>query len=329
MVRGSCDTTTTEGAFRCRIPRLPARSPRRRPTIVPDRARERGRAAGQGVGREARRIALGGWRATSSDGTCRRLAGAMCAATRHCVERRCRCSPRPRSRRWGGRVGSTGASRGIFRAFDFALATALGAVVESKRGFASVWRLLAVAALGVEVARSAVTQRFGSGSAKLLEQLFHQTLARLPEEPCPELLRKLDEFRGVLAHDGSVLTLSPLLQKLFPSTRTNTREACWRLPVNGATGRSNVVRYDASVPTTRGHLYGQVTAPAHRPEAHGGTRRGRGVPRHRHRVRRSGLLPGDPSACRRYARPRSGDRHVHHVGYPVGIYSCFHIGIWY
>ena len=36
-----------------------------------------------------------------------------------------------------------------------------------------------------------------------------------------------------------------------------------------------------------------------------------------------------PQPGRRYARPRSGDRHVHHVGYPVGIYSCFHIGIWY
>ena len=45
---------------------------------------------------------------------------------------------------------------GKIRAFDFALATALGAVVESKRGFASVWRLLA-AALGVEVARAANT----------------------------------------------------------------------------------------------------------------------------------------------------------------------------
>ena len=81
------------------------------------------------------------------------------------------------------------------RAFDFALATALGAVVESKRGFASVWRLLA-AALGVEVARSAVTQRFGSGSAKLLEQLFHQTLARLPEEPCSRVAQKAGRVPG-------------------------------------------------------------------------------------------------------------------------------------
>ncbi len=127
------------------------------------------------------------------------------------------------------------------RAFDFALATALGAVVESKRGFASVWRLLA-AALGVEVARSAVTQRFGSGSAKLLEQLFHQTLARLPEEPCPELLRKLDEFRGVLAHDGSVLTLSPLLQKLFPSTRTNSVQAAGKLHATADLVRRRIVR---------------------------------------------------------------------------------------
>ena len=127
------------------------------------------------------------------------------------------------------------------RAFDFALASALGAVVESKRGFASVWRLLA-AASGVEVARSAVTQRFGSGSAKLLEQLFQQALARLPEEACPELLTKLDEFRAVLAHDGSVLTLSPLLQKLFPATRTNSVQAAGKLHATADLVRRRIVR---------------------------------------------------------------------------------------
>lgn len=42
------------------------------------------------------------------------------------------------------------------RAFEFVICCALAAVVEGKRGFASVWRLLA-AAVGVEVARSAVT----------------------------------------------------------------------------------------------------------------------------------------------------------------------------
>jgi hypothetical protein len=114
------------------------------------------------------------------------------------------------------------------RAFDFALCAALAAVVEGKRGFASVWRLLAAAA-GVEVARSAVTQRFGPGSARLMEVLFQRSLERLPEAPCPDLLGRLDEFRAVLANDGSVLMLSPLLKKLFPATRTNSMGAAGKL----------------------------------------------------------------------------------------------------
>jgi putative transposase len=114
------------------------------------------------------------------------------------------------------------------RAFEFALCCALAAVVEGKRGFASVWRMLAAAA-GVEVARSAVTQRFGSGSAKLLEALFCRALERVRGAACPELLSQLEQFRAVLAHDGSVLMLSPLLKKLFPATRTNSVQAAAKL----------------------------------------------------------------------------------------------------
>ena len=47
-------------------------------------------------------------------------------------------------------------------AFEFALCCAMASLTEAKRGFATVWRLLAAAA-GIEVARSAVTQRFGEG----------------------------------------------------------------------------------------------------------------------------------------------------------------------
>lgn len=114
------------------------------------------------------------------------------------------------------------------RSFEFVLSTVLAAVVEGKRGFASVWRLLAAAA-GVEVARSAVTQRFGAGSARLMEGLFQRSLERLPKAPCPELLSRLDEFRAVLANDGSVLMLSLLLKKLFPATRTNSMGAAGKL----------------------------------------------------------------------------------------------------
>lgn len=114
------------------------------------------------------------------------------------------------------------------RAFDFALCCALAAMAEGKRAFASVWRLLAAAA-GVEVARSAVTQRFGEGSAQLMEELFFRAAERLKSGPCPELLDRLEPFRAVLASDGSVLALSPLLKKRFPATRTNSVEAAAKL----------------------------------------------------------------------------------------------------
>jgi IS4 transposase len=85
------------------------------------------------------------------------------------------------------------------------------------------------AVAGVEVARSAVTQRFGAGSAKLMEQVFLLAVKRLPQANCPEMLSKLDEFQAVLAHDGSVVTLSPLLKKLFPATRTNSVKAAGKV----------------------------------------------------------------------------------------------------
>ncbi len=114
------------------------------------------------------------------------------------------------------------------RAFEYALCCALGATAEGRRGFAPVWRLLGAVA-GIDVARSAVTQRFGEGSAALLEQLAHRAIARLPAPEHPDLLGKLREFDRVLANDGSVLQLSPLLKKLFPATRTNIVKAAGKL----------------------------------------------------------------------------------------------------
>jgi hypothetical protein len=114
------------------------------------------------------------------------------------------------------------------RAFEFVICCALAAVVEGKRGFASVWRLLA-AAVGVEVARSAVTQRFGDASAAMMEKVFERALGRLPKPACPEMLSKLEQFRAVLADDATVVTLSPLLNKLFPATRTHSVAAAGKL----------------------------------------------------------------------------------------------------
>jgi len=113
-------------------------------------------------------------------------------------------------------------------ALEFVLCCAFAATAEAKRGFASVWRLLA-AACGIEVARSAVTQRFGAGSAKLMEAAFMLAVTRLPIPEHPGLLGKLERFQQVLADDGSVLKLSPLLEKLFPATRTNTVKAAGKL----------------------------------------------------------------------------------------------------
>lgn len=110
------------------------------------------------------------------------------------------------------------------QAFEFALCCALGAMVEQKRGFASVWRILAMVA-GIHVARSAVTQRFSKGSAALLEAVFFRALERLPSTGLSVDREKLNQFREVLAQDGTVLQLSPMLKTLFPATRTNVVDA--------------------------------------------------------------------------------------------------------
>ena len=114
--------------------------------------------------------------------------------------------------------------------FEFALCCALASLVEGKRGFASVWRLLGAVA-GRDVARSAVTQRFGPGSAKLLEELFLNAVARLPAGGPSELRAKLNVFHEVLAQDGTVLQLSPVLAALFPATRTNVVDAAAKVHV--------------------------------------------------------------------------------------------------
>ena len=128
-------------------------------------------------------------------------------------------------------------------AFEFVLCCALAATVEGKRGFASVWRLLA-AACGIEVARSAVTQRFGLGSAALMQQVFERAVARLPTAAHPELLGKLEQFQQVLADDGTVLKLKPLLEKLFPATRTNTMAAAGKLHARADLVNRRIVRVE-------------------------------------------------------------------------------------
>ncbi len=112
--------------------------------------------------------------------------------------------------------------------FEFVLCCMLGCMLEDKRGFASIWRLLAAAA-GIVVARSAVTGRFGQGSARMMEALFIRAVSRLPQPEHPDLLGKLVRFKQVLAQDGSVLQLAPVLKKLFPATRTNSMAAAGKI----------------------------------------------------------------------------------------------------
>lgn len=112
--------------------------------------------------------------------------------------------------------------------FEFVLSCVLASTIEAKRGFASVWRVFG-AATGQQTARSAITQRFGEGSSILMQSVFEQILERLPQQSHPELLDKLQRFENVLSHDGSVLALSPLLNKLFPATRTNSVAASAKL----------------------------------------------------------------------------------------------------
>jgi len=105
--------------------------------------------------------------------------------------------------------------------FEFVLACLWAATSEARRSFASVWRFL-LSAFGIDVARSAVTQRFDQGSADLMESLFLLALERVETPTHPELLGKLAKFKQVLAHDGSVIQLGAVLKKLCPATRTNS-----------------------------------------------------------------------------------------------------------
>jgi len=128
-------------------------------------------------------------------------------------------------------------------AFDFVVCCVLAALGEGKRGFAAVWRMLTVGA-GVDVARSAVTQRFGEGSAKMMEVVFQRVMERLESPAHPELLGKLEQFRRVLGRDGTVLMVAPVLKKLFPATRTNSVDAAAKLHVTSDLVHGQVVRVE-------------------------------------------------------------------------------------
>jgi len=112
--------------------------------------------------------------------------------------------------------------------FEFALSCMLAATSEAKRSFATVWRFL-LAAFDVDVARSAVTQRFDKGSADLMETLFLLAVERIQTPDHPQVLGKLKEFKEVLAHDGSVIKLAGVLSKLCPATRTNSVAAAGKV----------------------------------------------------------------------------------------------------
>jgi IS4 transposase len=147
-------------------------------------------------------------------------------------------------------------------ALEFVLCCALAAVVEGKRGFASVWRVL-TAATGRAVVRSAVTQRFGEGSASLLRALFERAAKRLPQVAHPDLLARLEGFEQVLAQDGSVLKLSPILAKLFPATRTNSTKAAGKLHATADIVHWRIV--DAEVTGERESELGVVRSQAIQP----------------------------------------------------------------
>jgi len=126
---------------------------------------------------------------------------------------------------------------------EFVLCCALSSVAEQKRGFASVWRILA-AACGITVARSAPIQRFGKASAALMQAVFESAVSRLPTPQQEEVTTKLSIFERVLADDGSVLRLSPLLEKLFPATRTNTMKAAAKLHARADLVNRRIVRVE-------------------------------------------------------------------------------------
>ncbi len=136
--------------------------------------------------------------------------------------------------------------------FEFVLSCVMASTVEAKRGFASVWRLFG-AATGVVTVRSAMTQRFGEGSANLMKAVFEKTLECLPEVSQPDFLGKLERFANVLSHDGSVLALSPLLKKLFPATRTNSVAAAAKLHAT-----ADIVRRQITAVTITGERYSEL-----------------------------------------------------------------------
>ena len=141
------------------------------------------------------------------------------------------------------------------KAFEFALCCAMGSIVEHKRGFAAIWRVLNALA-GVKVARSAVTQRFAAGSAALLELVSIRALERMPQA-APSIDRaKLNRFREVLAQDGTVLQLSPVLEALFPATRTNVVDAAAKAHVTADLMERRIV--DVTVTGERGSELGEV-----------------------------------------------------------------------
>ena len=127
--------------------------------------------------------------------------------------------------------------------FEFVLSCVLASTIEAKRGFASVWRVFG-AATEIEVARSAITQRFGTGSAELLRQVFEVATESVPESTHPELLGKLEQFSQVLAHDGSVLALSSLLSKMFPATRTNSVAAAAKVHATADVVNRRIVKVE-------------------------------------------------------------------------------------
>lgn len=129
--------------------------------------------------------------------------------------------------------------------FEFVLCCALSSVAEQRRGFASVWRILATAC-GITVARSAPSQRFGKASAALMKAVFERAVSRLQTPHKEEVATKLSMFEQVLADDGSVLRLSPLLEKLFPATRTNTIKAAAKLHARADLVNRRVIRVEVT-----------------------------------------------------------------------------------
>lgn len=138
-----------------------------------------------------------------------------------------------------------GAGEAKIPPLEFVLCCALSSVAEHKRGFASVWRILA-AACGITVARSAPIQRFGKASAELMQAVFERAVSRLPTPQQEKVTTKLSMFERVLADDGSVLRLSPLLEKLFPATRTNTMKAAAKLHARADLVNRRILRVEVT-----------------------------------------------------------------------------------